>query len=378
MPVAEGNFLFEVSSMIYFDGNERGLFFNLGGSNSRFLFTDDYIIAGDVCFGIHCYDKEGTFLYTIESNEFPKVYDASKNSISFSAGDIKGFYGRITAHGNNCLYSVREDNKSMLCLYDLTREKRIMTRPFEGRALSVDNTSMANYVYELTDTVTGNFLFTSDLKGDTLCRFPNYNPLPEIKKNASSYNSPPSPDIYYYGGRLTLRQSMNDTVYRIAAPNRLIPAYVLNFGLYRIDVQTYLYGNQSGKLLAYTWKESDRYVLFIYTQDRDTPNNRKDGSVKFFYSYYDKKSRQFYHFSEGSTIAPEQFFMENPVPDALPFILSHADIQDNQLWVCYSKKRLEEISKNKGFASLSPEQQNKLKTLQNELDDSEVLIMILE
>ena len=101
---------------------------------SVFKFTDDYIIAGDACFGLHCYDKEGKFLYTIESNDFPKTYDATQSSITFAAPDVKGFYGRITTNGNNCLYCVMEDNKSMLCLYDLNQKKRIMTKPFEGRA----------------------------------------------------------------------------------------------------------------------------------------------------------------------------------------------------------------------------------------------------
>ena len=59
-------------------------------------------------------------------------------------------------------------------------------------------------------------------------------------------------------------------------------------------------------------------------------------------------------------------------------MLSYTEIEDNQLRVVYTKKRLEEISKSKEFASLPAEQQNKLKTMQNELDDSEVLIMILE
>ena len=374
-PATEGNFLFDANYSIYLP--VRGI---RGGAgfNSLFKFSDDFIIAGDFIFGLHCYDKEGKYVHTVESNDFPKKYDPAQNMISYNEIDFKGFNGRmVTTNGNHCLYLVREDNTNKVCLYELSQKKRTITLPFKGSAFFVDNTSIAGYVYSLTDSVTGNFLFTFDLKGDTLCRFVNYNTLPKLKKTASLLAAP-SPDIYYHRDLLTLRQSMNDTVYRMAAPNRLIPAYVLNFGPYRIDVQTYLYGNQSGKLLAYTWKESDRYVLFVYTQGRDTHDNREKGLVQFFYSYFDKKSRQFYHFSEGSTIPEQEFFMENPLPDALPFILSHAEIQDSQLQVCYSKKRLEAICKNKGFASLSPEQQNKLKTLQNELDDSEVLIMILE
>jgi hypothetical protein len=77
-------------------------------------------------------------------------------------------------------------------------------------------------------------------------------------------------------------------------------------------------------------------------------------------------------------VPPDQFFIENQISDALPFLLSYAEVEDHQLCVFYTKKRLEDLIKNNSFASLPLEQQNKLKTLQNELDDNEVLIMILE
>ena len=376
------NFLIDVNPWMYFEAHQMEFGLSLGGINSRFIFTNDYIIAGDICYGIHCFDKEGTFLYTIESNEFPKEYDVSKNTMSFAISDLKGFYGRISTIGNNCLYCIKEDNKSSVCLYDLTQEKPIITRPMEGSvyqspvALIVDNMSMAGYAYSITDTVTGNFLFTFDLKGDTLCRFPNYNTLPEL--NTANRSSSPLPDIYYFRDMLTVRQTMNDTVFRVVAPNRLVPAYVLHFGSNRSDVQTYLYGNLSEKLLPIIWKESDRYVLFVYTQNRNTQINRNEGSVKFFYSFYDKQNRQLYHFNEGTNIPDDEYFIENHIPDAMPFLLSHADIENNQLRVCYSKKRLETLLKNKGFASLSPEQQQKLQELHTGLEDNEILIMILE
>ena len=220
------------------------------------------------------------------------------------------------------------------------------------------------------------FLFIFDLKGDLLCRFPSYNPIPEIEEKP--FLNPSIPDIYYYENQLTIRQTLNDTVYRMVSPNWLLPAYVLNFGAYRVDVQTYLFGDLSEKLIPYKWRETDRYVLFIYTQINKKQNNRNGESVTFFYSYFDKKSRQFYHFSEGTGFSDNQFFMENSIPGALPFILSHAEIGDHQLQVVYSKKRLEDIVKSRRFASLPTEQRNKLRTTLYELDDNEVLIMILE
>jgi len=340
MPPAEGNFLFDVD---YYVTMKQGAMSG-SGLSSRFSFKKDSIIAGDVFFGYYSYDNEGNFLHTIKTYDFPKTYDASQNKISYNQDD----YIRAVSEG-----STRKNNNR----------------------IKVDDKTMASYVYNPFDTLK-RFLFTFDIKGDTLCRFQNYNFVPEMKKNA--YVAPPSPNIYYYNGQLTVNQSLNDTVYRVVSPNRLIPAYVLNYGPYRLDVQTAFYGDQSQKLRLNTWREDKQYILFTYTQNYDCLNNRRNGSVKFFYAYYDKKSRQLYHFSEGTTIPKEEFFIENSVPDALPFILSYSEISDNQLRVYYSKKRLEEIIKNKGFASLSPEQQSKIKTMQNDLGESEVLIMILE
>ena len=376
MPATEGNFLVDKIARYSMPVNEK-----LHGEISvisQFKFTDDYIIAGDLSSGLFCYDKEGTFLFTIESNEIP-ITPTANNFIRYDVTALKGFYGEITFNGNNCLYNLVEENENMICFYDLTQEKRIMVRPLNGRfhgaALILDHQSMADYVYEPV-RATKDFLITFDLKGDTLCRFPNYNPIPVI--TGGSYNTPPSPDIYYYDKQLTIRQTLNDTVYRVTYPNRMLPAYVLNFGDYRVDIPAFFRGNVSEKLLPHKWIEAEQYILFIYTQNRDTPTNRENGSVQFFYSYYDKKNRQFYHFSEGTSIPFDQYFMENPIPEALPFMWSYTETDDHQLRVLFTKKRLEEISKAKEFASLSPEQQNKLKTMQNELEDNEVLIMILE
>jgi len=340
MPPAEGNFLFDAD---YDITTENG---SMSGSGlcSMFNFKKDSIIAGDRFFGFYSYDNEGNFLHTLKIYDFPKTYDASQNKISYDQDD----YIRAVTEG------IKNKNNNRFW---------------------VDDKTTASYVYNHFDTMR-RFLFTFDIKGDTLCKFQNYNFVPEMKR--SVYVGPPSPHIYYYNGQLTVNQSLNDTVYRVVSPNRLIPAYVLNYGPYRLDVQTAFYGDQSKKLRLDTWTEDKQYILFVYTQNYDCINNRKNGSVKFFYALYDKKSRQLYHFSEGTTIPQEEFFVENSVPDALPFILSYSDISDNQLKVFYSKNRLEKIIKNKGFASLPPEQQNKIKTIQSDLGESEVLIMILE
>ena len=341
MPATEGNFLFDAEYHVsYEQGAGSG-----SGVCSQFYFFKDSIVAGDPFFGFYSYDNEGNFLDTVRTYDFPKVYDVSQNTISYHESDYRRAMEKAgsTNRNNNRFY--------------------------------VDDKTRASYVYNRADTLNENFLFTFGLKGDTLCRFRNYNPKPD--KKGAPIGNPPSVKIYYCEGIFTIQQAMNDTVYRMTAPNRLVPAYVLNYGPYKLEISL-TFDDFPKKFFPDIWKETDKYILFTYNRNYDSKNNRKNGLVTFFYSYYDKRSQQFYHFCEESVIPKEEFFIENPVPDALPFMISYANIEEKSLWVCYNKRRLEAIIKNKGFASLSPEQQNKLKTLQNELDDSEVLIMILE
>lgn len=374
-PASEGNFLFDATIINRFEGGGMNMF---NGVHSLFKFTDDYIISGDKYYGLHCYDKEGDFLYTIETNDFPKTYKVSENSVTVK-NEIKGFAGELFTHKNICLYTILDDNKRrMLCTYDLSLKKQISAKPFELDLTFIDANSMstiANYFYHPLDQER-NFLYTYDIKGDTLCRFTSYNPI--SKKKEGNFFSFPKADIYYYNDQLTIRQSLNDTIYRVVSPNRIVPAYVLNFGSYKVDVHTILIEEQPEKMRTSSWKETDRYILFTYTQGRNTLNNKRNGLVKFFHAYFDKDNRQLYHLSEGTTAPEDEVLIENPIPDALPFLLSQVSIDNDQLYVCFSMKRLEDIIQNKGFSSLPPEQQNRLKTARKELDDNEVLIMFLK
>lgn len=337
-PAKEGYFLVDTK---YHVTQEQGSSSGTLQSNITFMGKDS-IIAGDVFFGYHSYDMEGNFLHTLNTFDFPKNYDASKNEISYNESDFKKAIGGGATKKNN-------------------------------NRFSVDDETMASYVYNRTDTTSNDFLFTFSLKGDTLCRFANYNPKPD--KTGQPISGGPQARIYVYEGKITIRQEMNDTVYRLNTPNRLLPAYVLNMGAYKLDIS--LADDFSNKFFLDKWRETDKYVLFTYNQNYDSHNNREKGLVRFFYSYYDKNSRQFYHFCEGTTTPEQEFLIENSIPDALPFMLSYTIMGEGFLIAYYSKARLEKIITNKDFASLSPELQNKLKTTHNDLAENEVLIMTL-
>jgi len=125
MPANEGNFLFDADYYISFENGAISGF----GLSSRFNFMKDSIIAGDVYFGYYSYDYEGKFLHTIKTYDFPKVYNASKNTISYNREDYKRAIEQDGTHRNNTLFNA-------------------------------DDKTSAKYVYNTEDTLSRDFLFT--------------------------------------------------------------------------------------------------------------------------------------------------------------------------------------------------------------------------
>jgi hypothetical protein len=214
-----------------------------------------------------------------------------------------------------------------------------------------------------------------DIRGDTLCRFANYNPKPEsIPQKA--LNNPDRQYLYYCDGTLTIRQAYNDTVYRMKSPSELQPAYVLNFGAQKLDIPTAINGNLAGKLILYDWIETKDFVFSIHTENYDCPANRKSGAVKFFYFCYDKKSKQLYRISEKGY--PEDYWISNSLENSIPFVAENIQSESTSLCMAYTRWQLEKIMKHKNFTSLPATQQEKTKELYDDLADGELWVMILE
>jgi hypothetical protein len=369
----KGSFLGNTDIHVYY---ERGASSG-SGYNSSVLFSSGNIIAGDAYMGFHCYDKDGNYQYTIASpDEFP-VYDKNNNEISIQYNPATGMIRSFSILEDNCLILMVKNNAAQLHFHNISAKNTYLTRPVYKRAgrlylLSAEN--YVDYTYSPLDTIYPSFMNTFDIKGDTLCRFMNYNPKPVLQNKA--YANPDSQNIYYFDGILTIRQAYNDTVYRMKSPSELQAAYVLNFGKQKLDIQTALWGNKAGKLIPYDWIETKDFVFFIYTENYDCQNCREKQTVKFFYSYYDKKSRQLYRIPVMEY--PEEYWLSNSIENSIPLVGENIRSHDAFLYVGYTKLQLEKILKHKNFASLPAPQQEKTKELYNDMVDGELWVMILE
>ena len=142
----------------------------------------------------------------------------------------------------------------------------------------------------------GALLVTFNDNGDTLCTFTDYDRI----KNFSSgggYRNAVWLTSYLYNNELTILQAYCDTVFRLIPPNRLLPVFVIDFGDKKINHMDGLNPDfdLSEKLMLSSLYETEDYLFIRYTQNNDSPNNRKKNAVKFYNAFYDKKEGKLYH-----------------------------------------------------------------------------------
>lgn len=344
------------------------------GANSRVYFGSDKLIAGDNFYGFHCFDLQGKYLYTVAAKNGLPAYDLKSNTATMHyTPDVELIIG-FSVLDDNCLISKAKQGKITYYFHNLGARKNYLQRPatFQGSML-ISPDAYIDYTYNPAYAGRTPILQAFDIKGDTLSQFINYNPLADIGKG--TYTNIEDGIFYRYGNLLTMRQAYNDTIFRVSA-NKLTPAFVLNLGNKKPDVQTALKGDKKGKIFIEKLLETEDFLFIVHTEDYDCPNNRKSGAVKFFYSYFDKKAGKRY--SVPSAVFPEVFTLKNSLVETIPLSLSNATVYKDKLYSSYTKTQLKEIIASEAFASFPAAQQEKLKTFAQELSDYELLVMILK
>lgn len=344
-----------------------------GLSSSVFL-ARDKIVAGDAYFGYHCFDLQGNFLYTIVEKQDIPEYNIRINQVSVSLDTPTDRIFSFSMLDESCVFFKMKDRSASFYHHNLRSQKSYLTRPgFFGRTILISPDKYVGFGYNPTTDKQYPMMYSFSIEGDTLCEFMNYNPLAEISGGA--YTNPESSDFYYYNGKLTFRQAYNDTIYRVGM-NRLTPAFILDMGSKKADVQTALKGNKAGKIFINTLQETDDFLFLIHTENYDCPNNRNSGLVKFFYSYFDKKEKKRYGIS--SSVFPEVFTLRNSNLNTIPLLMKNTGVYEDKLYAAYTKIQLKEIIDSQGFSSFPELQQQKMKELYNDLSDYELLVMILK
>ena len=223
---------------------------------------------------------------------------------------------------------------------------------------------------------TGSLLVTYNSRGDTICQFTDFDRIVNFKN--ALYKRPIEFTSYYYDGLLTIKQEYNDTVFRLIPPNRLLPTYIIDFGEFKVDFKGGLDPNSdiSKKFMLNSMYETSDFILIRYTQNNDSPNNRKKNSVKFFNVLFDKKQMKLYH-QTGFSREPEGII--NDIDGGMPFWPDYITPQGEMIKLVSGKMIKDYINSPKFTEStISEENRKKQLSIGADLKPSDMVLIYVK
>jgi hypothetical protein len=216
--------------------------------------------------GIHSFDRDGKFIETICKNTFsvPRDIEPGRPASNFFSKEtfIGAWRNHVQTAGNTVFYKYTNYPAETVSLLRFTLENGtqnlqvpqisetgISLTYARGDMIATGKESLSSGTPGLSSTsilaVSDNcyagittrlkafvknstLLVTYNLKGDTLCKFKQYEYLktPITSTVTRTYSN----DTWHFGSTTTIKPAFNDTVFRLIPPNRLVPVFVFNFG----------------------------------------------------------------------------------------------------------------------------------------------------
>ena len=356
--------------------------------------SDDKHIFVNTSEGLFCYSDEGQYLYTVCVNEL--------ETSSLGARVVRGIYGNIDLLNGSLMYrslhwpSLDEGITDMqLNVCDVNELDARMLFNIQSRELKNSNLQpkYQRRVDPKNSAGTTRFLLMDDLSlfnsnsltgvaiyGDTLCQFNDYDQPTTIVRVSVR------PQIYRMDGHVMLRQGYNDTVFRVMPPNRLTPAYVMQWGEYKPDINQYAAGSDlEEKLVLQEWIETPRHIFIEYTEGRSYPARWRQGKVKFHWAIYDKTAKTLTHHlvspipamreaNVGTMTSPVPLpaMFENDIePVGMPFWPKGVNHKD-EMYMTFSREQI------KSYIATGKFQNDKLQAIFDNMPDDGFYLMMVK
>ncbi len=279
--------------------------------------ADNHLLIKSM-FSLYLYNRDGRFKDVICKGDLNRTKEGGNSNVSVistSAG-TKGVWGDVWTLDNKLFYRYADNKakKFILMSYDMDSEQNSIPLPNSSENFNVtgkgemhaslgierneryteivplSKDSYAGINRKTKSAKNGLLMTTFRLNGDTLNSFPDYETISNYSHSVMRGNFPQI--SYHYGNVFTFRNAFNDTVYRVVPPNRLIPAYILNMGDFKIETQEGFTPGQdiSDKLYIKEFFETRKYIYLKLFQGYDSPKNREKKSVQIYYAIYEKET----------------------------------------------------------------------------------------
>jgi hypothetical protein len=222
----------------------------------------------------------------------------------------------------------------------------------------------------------GALLVTYNDSGDTLCKFTDYDRI--VNFRFGQYRHPVELTSYYYDGLLTIKPEYNDTIFRLIPPNRLLPAYIIDFGEFKVNFMEGLNPDLdlSGKYMLNSLHETNNFLFIRYTKNQDSPNNMRKNAVKFYKVLFDKKQGKLFK-QPGFTLLPEGII--NDLDGGMPFWPDFITTQ-GEMMNLVSGKNLKDYLNSESFTKgpATSDQRRKQISHANGLKDRDMIVIIVK
>jgi len=310
--------------------------------------SDDEHIFIDTPEGLFCFSTYGQYLYTVCKNYTEK---GEKTGTVF-LGNIDLLNGiliaRIIVPGKGVqlsFFDVGEMDAQML-LNDHSGElKKSGVKPLYQRQLGRGYAPMHRYLLIDDQSIFTGRLTVTSISGDTLCQFNDYGPYnPQI-----SYTG-----IYRFNGITTFRKGNNDTIFRVMPPNRLTPAYVMQWP---DDLKGKQGTNDGG------WIETPQLIFIQYNS-----LNKEQMKNETQWAIYDKTAKTLTH----HITSDQRALIENDMePVGMPFWPEGVN-HKGDMYMVFSKESIRRIIE-KGM-----NRNDKLQAIYDSMPDDSFCIMIVK
>jgi hypothetical protein len=382
----------------------------------RYYLIDNSIIAFNV-FGLIHYDHDGKYIKTIVKNEFTKIEVTPNGIMSYYDMTFIGAYSpNLKTSDNKLFYSYLNNiaGQEYLMEYDCSEFQLSQPQKFDpenpdkilgtGKIIGDLNHGKAKYtpdkrnpgveIYTIQATgmswIDNNFymkklkgddmmaIFNKD--GDTLSTFTQHEKLINYTKNLQ--RGVDDGEQYEFNGKIYFRNAFNDTVFQVIPPNRLLPVYVFNVGIYKVSRQQGVDPgfDLTGKIIPQDYAETDNFIFLTFVKDGyDCPNSRKDKKVKIFHAVYSKSTGQLWVL-KGDPFDYKPEILGNNIDGGMPvWPASYMVSKNGEIMIALKGKDLKDRLKSEQFKnSVAPEsKKNALKQLANSVSDSEDILMII-
>lgn len=349
-------------------------------NSNQIISTDtEHIILQNLLWSV-AFRRQNQTIDTLTKNKLIMRGDNPSYSVSIEKpSDIASL---STLFNGKCLYKSFDESKGKSSVFMKNLRSNNIEIEIERGESSAFNL-LTPYGYQLDDSTLvelessitpspNYFMFSLSMNGDTLCAFSNYEKVVNFKKQ--SYANPDHWFNYRYKNQLTIRQPYNDTIFRMLSPSKLKPAFVLNFGKQKADINSAVRAQIAGKYIPIQWIEMNNTIFLLYSMNYDCKNNRVKKSVIFYLAVFDKSTSRIFHVPLNGKYL-EEIYIENNIDGGLPLSFNHTSCDDNTISTYYTKKNLKEIIESKQYSNLSVSNQKAIADWFEKMNANELLVM---